>query len=80
MVSFFLPMVLPAGLGAGAPNMRGLAYLKAILQLRDDGIFGDELEELLAPGEGQWDDEEKEDEHLREEEHKHLSRVSETFI
>lgn len=41
------------------------AYLHAILELCDDGVFGNELEELLAPGEWDWEDEEHKDAHLR---------------
>lgn len=46
--------------------------LHAILKLRYDGRLREEGEELATNGERQWHDQRDEDDHLDDEEHKHL--------
>jgi hypothetical protein len=51
-----------------------LPYLHAILQLRYNGAFRDEHEELAAPCEWERDDERKEDGHLSHQEEEDLDK------
>lgn len=47
-------------------------YLETILQLRYQGILGDEVEKHALPREGHWDDQGHEESHLKHEQQKDL--------